>query len=136
MYNTLIGQLKHDAKGAVVCASTGIAALLLITGMTAHRAFRIPENVDRSTPPKFSYEKDDSMKLREANVVIIDEISMLHKDVFDFINRTLQDLQPRNEKKLPFGGKVVVIGGDFKQLLPVVEGIELFIHLQKFPTLN
>lgn len=118
----MIGQLKHDKQGAVVCASTGIAALLLINGMTAHRAFRIPDNLDRNTPPKFSYEKDDSAKLREAKVIIIDEISMLHKNVFDFINRTLQDLQPRNEKKQPFGGKVVVIGGDFKQLLPVVEG--------------
>lgn len=109
--------------GIVACASTGIAALLLLNGKTAHRTFRIPENVNRTTPPKFSYEKDDSKKLREARVIIIDEVSMLHRDVLHFIDRTLQDLQPRDERKQPFGGKIVVIGGDFKQLLPVVEGI-------------
>ena len=128
LYNTLIGQIKQDQKGGVVCASTGIAALLLINGMTAHRAFRIPENVYRNTPPKFSYEKADSKKLRDAKVVIIDEISMMHRDVFNFIDRTLQDLQPRDQKKEPFGGKIVVIGGDFKQLLPVVEGIFLLLN--------
>ena len=123
MYNTLISQLKQDNMGIVACASTGIAALLLLNGKTAHRTFRIPENVNRTTPPKFSYEKDDSKKLREAKVIIIDEVSMLHRDVLHFIDRTLQDLQPRDERKQPFGGKIVVIGGDFKQLLPVVEGI-------------
>lgn len=96
--------------------------MLLINGQTAHRSFRVPDNVDRNTPPKFSYEKEDSKKLRDSKIIIIDEISMLHRDVFNFIDRTLQDLQPRNERKQPFGGKIVVIGGDFKQLLPVVEG--------------
>lgn len=122
----MISQLKHDHKGVIACASTGIAALLLINGKTAHRAFRVPENIDRKTPPKFSYEKEDSKLLRDAKIIIIDEISMLHRDVLHFIDRTLQDLQPRNEKRQPFGGKVVVIGGDFKQLLPVVEGITNF----------
>ena len=75
-------------------------------------------------PPRYAWEKDDEKRIRNAEVLIIDEVSMLHRDVLDFIDRTLQDLQPRDEEKLPFGGKVVLLGGDWKQLLPVVQGID------------
>ena len=123
LYNTIIAQLRHEKRNVIACASTGIAALLLIGGSTAHRAFRIPEDVNRDMPPRFAWERDDATRVRNADVLIIDEISMLHRDVLDFINRTLQDLQPPDEPKLPFGGKVVILGGDWKQLLPVVPGI-------------
>lgn len=123
LYNTLIAQLRHEKRGVISCASTGIAALLLMGGTTAHRAFRIPEDVNRETPPRYAWQKDDATRVRNAEVLIIDEISMLHRDVLDFIDRTLQDLQPPGETKVPFGGKVVILGGDWKQLLPVVPGI-------------
>jgi ATP-dependent DNA helicase PIF1 len=48
---------------------------------------------------------------------------MMHKHCFEAVNRTLQDIlkqyNPRNQY-LPFGGKVVVFGGDFRQILPVI----------------
>ena len=92
--------------------------------MTAHRAFRVPNILTRKTAPRFEGQKADAQKLREAKVVIIDEISMLNRDVLDFIDRTLRDLTPNNDpnRNLPFSGKTVVLGGDWKQLLPVVEG--------------
>ena len=124
IYNTLIAQLRHEKRSVIACASTGIAALLLMGGSTAHRAFRIPEDVNREMPSRYAWEKDDAKRIRNAEVLIIDEVSMLHRDVLDFIDRTLQDLQPRDEEKLPFGGKVVLLGGDWKQLLPVVPGID------------
>lgn len=122
LYNTLIAQLRNEKRGVIACASTGIAALLLMGGTTAHRAFRIPEDVNREMPPRYAWERDDATRVRNADVLIIDEISMLHRDVLDFIDRTLQDLQPPDEAKVPFGGKVVILGGDWKQLLPVVPG--------------
>ena len=123
LYNTLIAQLRHEKRSVIACASTGIAALLLMGGSTAHRAFRIPEDVNRDMPPRYAWETDDAKRVRDAEVLIIDEVSMLHRDVLDYINRTLQDLQPTDEPKMPFGGKVVILGGDWKQLLPVVPGI-------------
>ena len=130
LYNTLIAQLRHEKRSVIACASTGIAALLLMGGRTAHRAFRIPEDVSRDMPPRYAWETDDSKRIRDAEVLIIDEVSMLHRDVLDFINRTLQDLQPTDEPKMPFGGKVVILGGDWKQLLPVVPGINIIIEYQ------
>ena len=47
IYNTLIAKLRHEKRSVISCASTGIAALLLMGGSTAHRAFRIPEDVNR-----------------------------------------------------------------------------------------
>ena len=50
---------------------------------------------------------------------------MLHKDVLKYISEMLCDLSiSANNKILPFGGKVVIIGGDWKQLLPVVPGAD------------
>ncbi|GBM13182.1 hypothetical protein AVEN_64383-1 [Araneus ventricosus] len=64
----------------------------------------------RSTSP-------EADKLRQAMLIIIDEITMLTKDGLRCIDSLLRDLM-NNDK--PFGGKVIIIGGDFRQTLPVV----------------
>ena len=43
----------------------------------------------------------------------------MNKDILILINRLLKDL---TENNLPFGGKVMVLGGDFRQTLPIIEG--------------
>jgi ATP-dependent DNA helicase PIF1 len=48
---------------------------------------------------------------------------MVHRHAFEAMDRSLRDLmRPMNPKaeQLPFGGKVVVFGGDFRQILPVI----------------
>ncbi|GBN35623.1 hypothetical protein AVEN_260686-1 [Araneus ventricosus] len=64
----------------------------------------------RSTSPEADY-------LRQAVLIIIAEITMLTKDGLRCIGSLLRDLM-NNDK--PFGGKVIIIGGDFRQTLPVV----------------
>ncbi|GBN30867.1 hypothetical protein AVEN_47678-1 [Araneus ventricosus] len=64
----------------------------------------------RSTSPKAD-------KLRQAVLNIIDEITMLTKEGLRCIDSLLRDLM-NNDK--PFGGKVIIIGGDFRQTLPVI----------------
>lgn len=115
--------MKAKKKGFISCASTGIASILLAGGTTAHKAFSINNDVDSSSLPRINYNSDYGKQLREASIIVIDEVSMLHKDVLNYIDKTLQDLQPKDEIKTDFGGKVVVIGGDWKQLLPVIEGL-------------
>jgi hypothetical protein len=117
--------MRHKKKGVIACASTGIAALLLPGGMTAHKSFNILNDVNSASAPRIDYQSSYGKKLRDVNLIVIDEVSMLHRDVLNYIDRTLQDLQPTDEPKAPFGGKTVVIGGDWKQLLPVIEGIFL-----------
>ena len=61
-------------------------------------------------------------RLRAAKVIIIDEVTMVNKDIFLYIDRTLRSLYSGPEKDLPFAGKVVCISGDWKQRLPIVRG--------------
>jgi len=54
--------------------------------------------------------------LRKAKVIIWDEVSMAKRQAIEAVNRMLQDIMNCN---LPFGGKVIVLGGDFRQVLPI-----------------
>lgn len=47
---------------------------------------------------------------------------MLHRHILEFVDRLLQDLQLKSEQRQLFGGKIVILGADWKQLAPVVEG--------------
>ena len=55
--------------------------------------------------------------IRMAKLIIWDEALMAKKYAIEAVDRTLQDIMGNKE---PFGGKVVVLGGDFRQVLPVV----------------
>ena len=56
----------------MACATTGIAALLLIGGGTVHRQFRIANEIDKNTPPRIKAESVDAERLRNAELIIID----------------------------------------------------------------
>ena len=106
----------------VVTASTGVAATLLLTGRTAHSAFRIPIGCDSEDAPRIAGHEALATRLRRAKAIIIDEVTMINKDVLNYIDRTLRSLYTGAEKDLPFAGKVVCISGDWKQRLPIVKG--------------
>jgi len=61
-----------------------------------------------------------SQVIREASVLFIDEAPMMPADALDCIDKALRNIQGKNFKETPFGGKVVVLGGDFRQVLPVI----------------
>ena len=104
----------------IVSASTGTAAILLPGGSTAHSIFRLGYKVTIDQPPNFTLESFFAKRIREASLIIVDEITMLHNVVTTLIDRICRELAPKNYKEIPFGGKVVVFSGDFKQSLPVV----------------
>jgi hypothetical protein len=63
--------------------------------------------------------------LESASLVIWDEALMTHRHAFEALDRTFRDLfacKTEGADALVFGGKVVVLGGDLRQILPVVEG--------------
>ncbi|XP_020999729.2 uncharacterized protein LOC107488689 [Arachis duranensis] len=70
--------------------------------------------------------KHDSLKaelLIQSSLIIWDEAPMLNKMCFEALDRTLRDLMSitdQHKTHQPFGGKVVVLGGDFRQILPVI----------------
>ena len=55
--------------------------------------------------------------MRAASLIIWDEVGMTRREAVETLDRTLQDIMGSSA---PFGGKVMVFGGDFRQVLPVV----------------
>ena len=116
--NEYIEYLKDRGIGVAVTASTGIAATHL-KGTTIHSWSGIgikddlsPQEIDSMVQKENLYKK-----YQKANVLIIDEISMLKPRMFDALNRLAKAM---NESEEPFGGMQVVLSGDFFQLPPVV----------------
>jgi hypothetical protein len=61
----------------------------------------------------------------KATLILWDEAPMTHRRCFEAVDRSMRDILSVNDaskKLLPFGGKTIVLGGDFRQVLPVVEG--------------
>uniref|UniRef100_A0A914HAT8 ATP-dependent DNA helicase n=1 Tax=Globodera rostochiensis TaxID=31243 RepID=A0A914HAT8_GLORO len=120
-YNALIARLKSTmACRLLATASTGIAAELLFEGATLHSKLRVPIDIDDDTMPMLDYESDPAKLLRALELLIIDEISIANKNVINYVDKLLRSIDVANQEK-HFGGKIVVFGGDWKQLLPVAE---------------
>jgi len=101
-------------------AHTGIAATLLVNGTTVHRQFAVPLNTDEESECTVPTGSDLEKTLKMTDVVIWDEATMSDKRVYACVDRCLRDV---SSSKRPFGGKLMLLGGDWKQLLPIVRGI-------------
>ena len=98
---------------------TGIAANLLLLGRTFHSRLKAPLNPDQESTLQISAQSKLADLIRGCKVMLIDEATMLDKFQLEAMNRTLQDICS-NERA--FGGKIVILAGDFRQCLPVVQG--------------
>lgn len=114
-------------KKHIVLAPTGIAAINA-GGSTLHSFFKLPfhpllPNDSRYTPRNIretlKYNSEKCKLLREVELIIIDEISMVRADIIDFIDKVLR-IYNRNMRE-PFGGKQLLLVGDIYQLEPVIK---------------
>ena len=117
LYNYLIHRLRSFELTYFASAMTGIAATLLLDGRTTHSTFKIPIPCCEGDTIKISPSSDYADELRKAQMLLIDEASMLPANAFKAIDLLLRDIMSNN---IPFGGKIVVMGGDFRQILPVI----------------
>ncbi|MDR1102466.1 MAG: AAA family ATPase [Tannerella sp.] len=112
---------QHTHKHAIVAAPTGVAAINA-GGITLHSLFQLPFEPyvpGYSTQKnKFRFARAKLDMLRQLELLIIDEVSMLRADTLDAIDRTLQIIR-RNAR--PFGGLQILYIGDMFQLPPVVK---------------
>ncbi len=123
--------VKKTRKKHIVVAPTGIAAINA-GGVTIHSMFGLPlrtfapttERIDGNFAMNiadlithFKYRKDKLKLLREIEIIIIDEVSMLRADVLDMMDFSLRHVR-RNQQK--FGGVQMLFIGDLYQLPPVV----------------
>lgn len=132
--------IKHTHKKAAIVAPTGIAAINA-GGTTIHSMFNIPfgsfvptqnytqknnsyiQVTDRHTLFKTQFINNNKRAIiRELELLIIDEVSMLRADVLDAIDAVMRHV--RGKSYLPFGGVQVLFIGDMYQLPPVVKDNE------------
>lgn len=118
--STLLRQfVQSNSLRKVVLAPTGLAAIN-VGGQTIHSFFQLP--LDPLTPgqaevPVFNDGHPKKRIMRNLDLLVIDEVSMVRADLFDAIDTSLR-LNRQSDK--PFGGVPVVVFGDVAQLEPVV----------------
>ncbi|XP_026396706.1 ATP-dependent DNA helicase PIF7-like [Papaver somniferum] len=117
LYNTIARSCRRDGNIVLTVASSGIASLLLDGGRTAHSTFKIPFNVQEDSNIGISKDSKYAQLLKEVRLVIRDEVSMQHRFCMEAVDRLLRDIRSDDRH---FGGVTVVLGGDFRQTLPVV----------------
>lgn len=116
----------NTKKKHIVLAPTGIAAINA-GGSTLHSFFKLPFHPLLPNDSMYSvrnirntlkYNSEKIKIIREVELIIIDEISMVRADIIDFIDKVLR-VYCRNMRE-PFGGKQLLLVGDIYQLEPVV----------------
>ncbi|MGF7232382.1 AAA family ATPase, partial [Arachidicoccus sp.] len=116
-YQTLCHLFRGEDIKYKTSSWMGIAANLLPDGRTMHRTFGLPfGEIDHESSSNAKPNSKLGEELKETDVFIIDEVSMVSKHVLRIIDKKLQEIM---ENKLPFGGKILIIGGDFRQILPI-----------------
>ncbi|CAN1189512.1 ATP-dependent DNA helicase PIF1 [Linum perenne] len=123
LYNCIISRVRSTGGITLVVASSGIAATLLPDGVTAHSRFKIPLEIDNLSTCMVKKGSEVAELLKSATLIVWDEAPMIHRLAFEAVDRTMCDIMNMplsGENYLPFGGKVVLLGGDFRQFLPVV----------------
>jgi hypothetical protein len=117
LYRCLIAIIHLEGLIAVATATFGIAASIMPGGRTAHSVFKIPIKIGDGSICRFSKQSDMINLLCRAALIIWDEVAMTKRQFVETLDRSLQDIMGC---ELPFGGKVMVFGGDFSQVLPIV----------------
>ncbi|XP_027181704.1 uncharacterized protein LOC113780084 [Coffea eugenioides] len=117
LYRSILATLRSQGYIAIAVASSGVAASILPGGRTAHSRFKIPLDISETKVCQVSKQSSIAKLLIEAKLILWDEASMAKKETIEAFDMLLRDIMECDD---PFGGKVVVFRGDFRQTLPVI----------------
>ena len=117
LYKAIMHALNQRRRTYIATAYTGIAATLLPQGTTIHSAFRVPIEIKENDRCLLSVQDAPADRIKAASVLFFDEASMIPNKMLDLIDLCLKDIMQNSDD---FGGKIVVFGGDFRQVLPVI----------------
>ncbi|XP_075507542.1 uncharacterized protein LOC142544372 [Primulina tabacum] len=118
LYHSMLAHLRKMGKIIIAVATSGIAATLLAVGKTAHSHFQIPLRPTASTLCKIKKQTELADIIRRALVIVCDEAPIANRYAFESVSKSFQDIM---ENQIAFGGKTMVFGGDFRQVLTVVK---------------
>ncbi|XP_022891621.1 uncharacterized protein LOC111406425 [Olea europaea var. sylvestris] len=118
LYKALLAAVRSRQLIALATASSGVVASSLPAGRTGHSRFKI--SLQASSDMRCSVSKQSSLDqlLQMTKLIMWDEAPMINRCAFEVLDKMLKDII---ECELLFGVKVVVFGGDFRQVLPVVQ---------------
>jgi hypothetical protein len=118
LYRALLATVHEQGKIALATATSGVAASIMPGGRTTHSRFKIPLRIDDGAICGFTKQSGTAKLLQAASLIIWDEASMTKRQGVEALDRSMRDIMDRQD--IPFGGKTVIFGGDFRQVLPVV----------------
>ncbi|XP_069149753.1 uncharacterized protein [Solanum lycopersicum] len=117
LYRALLANVRSRGMIDLATATSGVAASILPGGRTTHSRFEILIQTSESTMTNMSKQSGVAKLIRKAKVIIWDEAPMAKRQTIETVDRSFRDIMDIYK---PFGGKVMVFGGDFRQVLPVV----------------
>ncbi|XP_052114412.1 uncharacterized protein LOC107480535 [Arachis duranensis] len=123
LWKTLASTLRSKGQIVLTVASSGIASLLLPGGRTAHPRFVIPLTPNEFSTCNIKQGSPLAELIVRAKLIIWNEVPMMSKFCFETLDKTMKDLMKfkhDESPKMPFRGKTIVFGGDFRQILPVI----------------
>nr|XP_016449768.1 PREDICTED: uncharacterized protein LOC107774670 [Nicotiana tabacum]XP_016449769.1 PREDICTED: uncharacterized protein LOC107774670 [Nicotiana tabacum]XP_016449770.1 PREDICTED: uncharacterized protein LOC107774670 [Nicotiana tabacum]XP_016449771.1 PREDICTED: uncharacterized protein LOC107774670 [Nicotiana tabacum]XP_016449772.1 PREDICTED: uncharacterized protein LOC107774670 [Nicotiana tabacum]XP_016449773.1 PREDICTED: uncharacterized protein LOC107774670 [Nicotiana tabacum]XP_016449774.1 PR len=117
LYRALLAAIRSKGFVALATTSSGVAASILPEGRTAHYRFKFFIDIDEQYSCNISKQSTLATLIRDAKLIVWDEVSMTKEKVIETFDILLKDLMDTNAL---FGGKVVVFDGHFRQTLSVV----------------
>ncbi|KAJ3685199.1 hypothetical protein LUZ61_014363 [Rhynchospora tenuis] len=123
LWSAITAKLRSEGKIVLTVASSGLSSLLLQGGVTAYSRFKIPIQLNKHSTCDIKKNSQLARLILSASLVIWDEAPMSNKFCFEALDRTMRDIFGTRDPALahvPFGGMTIVLGGDFRQTLPVV----------------
>lgn len=115
----IAARLRSEGYIVLIVASTGIAALQLPGGWTAHSMFKLPlhDQVVDGAVYNIKGESERAELIRKCDLIIFDELPMTHKYCVEALERTLRDLKKSTQ---PYGSIPICFSGDWRQIGPVI----------------
>ena len=104
---------------ALATATTGKAAMHLSKGRTFHSRFKAPLNLGEDCSLRIPLGTELAKLVWMAKFIVVDEATMLNNVLLQAMDVCFRDIMGTD---VPFGGKVLVLCGDFRQTLPVIPG--------------
>nr|GEY54823.1 DNA helicase [Tanacetum cinerariifolium] len=116
LWKCIASVLRSEERIVLTVASSGIASLLFPSGRTAHSRFKIPLNLHEECTCNIKNSQLADLR-RETDLIIWDEAPMNDRRCFEALDRCLRDIL--DNPQTVFGGKTIILGGDFRQTLLV-----------------
>ena len=119
LLNGILAAVRADGHIAIATALSAVASKLLTGGTTLHSKLKVPIDVKKESLCNFTSSCGTGKMLQKAKLLIIDEVSMGHRHIYEAIDRSLRTVRGNNKV---MGGLTVILAGDWRQCLPIIEG--------------